>query len=204
MLQQFLELLATYGLAVLLPVLLLSAVGVPLPGSLLLVAAGAVAGGGQIALPLLILGATIATLLGNGLGYWLGWQGGRSALSRWGGRFHLDADRITQARASFTRHGLLSVLFSRFPLSPISAIVNILAGTAHYPFRPFVLVNIAGVTVWSSVYAGLGYVFGANWQAVADNVSTATQILTVVVVVVIAVVFGLRLLRQHHTQGDRA
>lgn len=203
MLQRLLELLATYGLVVLLPVLLLSAVGVPLPGSLLLVAAGAVAGGGQISLPLLILGATIATLLGNGAGYWLGSRGGRSALNRWGERFHLDADRIAQARASFKRYGLLSILFSRFPLSPISAIVNILAGTAHYPLRPFVLVNIAGVTLWSSVYAGLGYVFGANWQSVANNISTATQILTIVALVVLAIVFGLRMLRQHHTQGDQ-
>lgn len=204
MLQQLLELLATYGLVVLLPVLLVSAVGVPLPGSLLLVAAGAIAGGGQISLPLLILGATVATLIGNGLGYLLGWRGGRSALSRWGERFRLDEDRIAQARASFTRYALLSVLFSRFPLSPISSIVNILAGTAHYPLRPFVLVNIVGVTVWSSVYVGIGYVFGANWQAVANNVSTATQILTIVAIVVIAGVFGVRFIRQHHTEGDRA
>ena len=203
MAQQLLDLLATYGMVVLLPVLFASAVGVPLPGSLLLVAAGAIAGGGQIPLPLLILGATIATLLGNGLGYWLGFRGGRSALNRWGERFHLDADRITQARASFTRYGLLSVLFSRFPLSPISAIVNILAGTVHYPLRPFILVNIVGVTVWSSVYAGLGYFFGANWQAVADNVSTATEILTIVAIVVIAIIVGLRLFRQHPTQDDR-
>jgi len=204
MLQQLLELLATYGLVVLLPVLLVSAVGVPLPGSLLLVAAGAIAGGGQISLPLLILGATVATLIGNGLGYLLGWRGGRSALSRWGERFRLDEDRIAQARASFTRYALLSVLFSRFPLSPISSIVNILAGTAHYPLRPFVFMNILGVTVWSSVYAGIGYVFGANWQSVANNVSTATQILTIVAIVVIAVVVGFRFIRQHHTEGDRA
>ncbi len=204
MLQQLLELLTTYGLIVLLPILLFSAVGVPLPGSLLLVAAGAVAGGGQISLPLLIVGATVATLIGNAVGYWLGWRGGRSALNRWGERFHLDAERITQARASFSRYGLFSVLFSRFPLSPISAIVNILAGTAHYSVQRFILVNVIGVTIWSSVYAGLGYVFGANWQAVADNVSTATEILTIVALVVIAIVFGLRLRRQHQTQGDRA
>ena len=204
MLQQLLDLLATYGLIVLFPILLIAAIGVPLPGSLLLVAAGAVAGSGEIPLPLLILGATVATLLGNGIGYWLGWRGGRSALNRWGGRFHLDAERITQARAAFKRYGLFSVLFSRFPLSPISAIVNILAGTAHYPLRPFVFVNIAGVTVWSGVYAGLGYVFGANWQAVADNVNNATEILTVLALVALAIVLGLRFLRQHHAQGDRA
>lgn len=199
MAQQLLDLFGMYGLVVLLPVLLLSAVGVPLPGSLLLIAAGAVAGGGQVSLPLLIGGATSATLLGNGLGYWLGWRGGRSALNHWGDRFHLDAERITQAQAAFTRYGLLSVLLSRFPFSPISAIVNILAGTAHYPPRPFVLVNIAGVTVWSSVYAGLGYVFGANWQAVADNVSRAIQILTITALVALAIVIGLRL---HHTECD--
>lgn len=203
MLQQLLDLFTTYGLLVLLPILLLSAIGVPLPGSLLLVAAGAVAGSGEISLALLIFGATVATLIGNGIGYWLGWRGGSSALGRWGKRFRLDEERIARARAAFARYGVLSVLFSRFPLSPISSIVNILAGTAHFSLRRFTIINIIGVTVWSSVYAGLGYVFGASWQAVADNVSVGTEILTVVAIVLIAIVFGLRLLRQHHAEGDR-
>lgn len=202
MLQRLLEPLTTYGLIALIPVLLLSAIGIPLPGSLLLVAAGAIAGNGQISLPVLILGATGATLAGNGVGYWLGWRGGRSALRRWGERFHLDEQRIAQARASFSRYGLLSVLFSRFPLSPISAIVNILAGTVHYPLRPFILVNIVGVAVWSSVYAGLGYAFGANWESVADNANNAVEVLTLVAVVAIVVVLLLRLHKHRQAQSD--
>ena len=133
MLEQLLAPLLTYGLVVLLPILLLSAIGVPLPGTLLLVAAGALAGSGQIALPFLLLGAFVATLAGNCVGYWLGWRGGQPALRQWGGRFHLDEERVARTRVTFSRYGLLTILFTRFPLSPLSAIVNILAGIAHYP-----------------------------------------------------------------------
>lgn len=197
MLHHLLESVTTYGLIVLLPALLLSAIGLPLPGSLLLVAAGAAAGNGQISLLLLIVGAIGATLVGNGIGYWLGWRGGRKALSHWGGRFHLDEERIAQARASFSRHGLFSVLFSRFPLSPLSAIINILAGTAHYPARPFILVNLVGVSVWASVYVGLGYIFGANWEAVANNANRVSQGLTLVVLVAL---IAFTLVRRHRHQ----
>lgn len=69
MLERLLAPLLTYRLVVLLPILLLSAIGVPLPGTLLLAAAGALAGSGQIALPFLLLGAFDATLAGNCLDY---------------------------------------------------------------------------------------------------------------------------------------
>ncbi len=199
MLEQLLAPLLTYGLVVLLPILLLSAIGVPLPGTLLLVAAGALAGSGQIALPFLLLGAFVATLAGNCVGYWLGWRGGQPALRQWGGRFHLDEERVARTRVTFSRYGLLTILFTRFPLSPLSAIVNILAGIAHYPLRTFLLVNVGGVAVWVGVYAGIGYVWGANWKSVANNVDIAAQILTILAVLA----FGAFVLVQRYRYNRR-
>lgn len=202
MTNRLLDFLFTYGITALVPILLAAAVGVPLPGTLLLLAAGAFAGGGQLALVPLLLGAIGATIAGNGIGYWLGLRGGKGALGEWGRRFHIGAAAIERAEEFFRRYGGLSVLFSRFPLSPLSAIVNIIAGAARYPLRPFILANLVGVTVWAGVYVGLGYAFGASWETIADVMSGVTQALTLAVVVIALLFLLVRAIRSRHDHDE--
>ncbi len=199
---RLLELLFTYGVVVLGPILLLSAIGVPLPGSILLVAAGAFASGGQLSFPLLLVTAIVATLIGNGIGYWIGLQGGEAATTRWAKRFRISNANIERAQNLFARYGGLSVLFTRFPLSPLSAIVNVLAGAARYSIRTFVLLNLIGVTIWASVYAGLGYAFGASWETISNLLNNATQALTLVVIVAILAFLLVRTLRERQRRRD--
>ena len=62
--EQLLAWLLTYGLLALAPVLTGAALGLPLPASLILLAAGAFAGQGEFALPpLLIIGVVAAVVL---------------------------------------------------------------------------------------------------------------------------------------------
>jgi membrane-associated protein len=204
MTDQLLEFLLTYGAAALVPILFASAIGVPLPGTLLLVAAGAFAGGGQLPLVPLLLGSIVATLGGNAVGYWIGLRGGQAALARWGRRFHIGEKTLARADAFFGRYGGLSVLFSRFPLSPLSAIINILAGVSHYPIRSFILANLLGVTVWAGVYVGLGYAFESSWEALAEILNGVTQALTLLVVVIILLVLIIRAIRQRHDHDEDA
>jgi membrane-associated protein len=204
MTDRLLELLLAYGVLALAPILLLSAIGVPLPGSLLLVAAGAFASGGELSFPVLLIAAILATLGGNAIGYWLGVQGGEAATTRWGRRFRISEANIARAQHLFVRYGGLAVLFSRFPLSPLSAIVNILAGAARYSIRSFAILNIVGVTVWASVYAGLGYAFGANWETIFSLLTNFTQGLTLVVIVAILALVLIRNLRGRHDKRGQA
>lgn len=204
MTDRLLELLFTYGVVVLAPILLFAAIGVPLPGSLLLVAAGAFASGGELSFPVLLIASIVATLGGNAIGYWLGLQGGEAATARWGRRFRISEGNIARAQYLFIRYGGLSVLFSRFPLSPLSAIVNILAGAARYPVRSFTVLNLIGVTVWASVYAGLGYAFGANWETISSLLSNVTQGLTLVVIIAILTIVLTRNVRSRRFRRAQA
>lgn len=201
MTEQLLNFLLDFGVFALVPILLVAAVGIPLPGSLLLVAAGAFSGGISTLLPLLI-GAIIATVAGNGIGYWLGQRGGRVALARWGQRFHIGAETIERADLFFTRYGSLSVILSRFPFSPLSAVINILAGTAGYSPRAFVLANLIGVSIWASVYLGLGYAFAASWDTIANILGEGSQALTLALIVVILAVLLIRALRHRHDHEE--
>lgn len=202
MTDQLLEFLLTYGIVALVPILLASAIGVPLPGTLLLVAAGAFSGAGEMPLIPLVLGAIVGTLIGNGIGYWIGLRGGDAALSRWGRRFHIGTKTIAQADGFFSRYGGLSVLFSRFPLSPLSAIINLLAGAAHYPARPFAFLNLIGVSVWASFYVGLGYTFGASWETLAAILNSLTQALTLLVIFILLLALLIRVIRQRHDHEE--
>ncbi len=204
MTERLLNFLLDYGVMALVPVLLASAIGIPLPGSLLLVAAGAFASGGLLTLLPLLLGAIGATMAGNGIGYWIGQRGGTAALTRWGQRFHVGAEAIERADGFFTKYGRLSVILSRFPFSPLSAIINILAGTARYPPRAFLVANLVGVSVWATVYLGLGYAFAASWDIIAAILGGATQALTLALVVVILLILLIRAIRHHHEHEDDA
>lgn len=203
---RLLEFFLTYGVVTLFPILLVGAIGVPFPGSLLLLAAGAFAGAGEMNLVAVFLSAIIATIGGNIVGYWLGLRGGTAALTRWGRRFHIKETALDQGTEFFTRWGSLAVVLSRFPLSPLSAIINIVAGTARYPLRSFLLYNIPGVSAWALVYIALGYIFGANWESLVGFMNSATQALTLAVVTIFLLVFLIRTLRNRldHEETDAA
>jgi membrane protein DedA with SNARE-associated domain len=204
MTERLLELLLGYGVVALAPVLLLSAIGVPLPGSLLVVAAGAFASAGQLSPVTVLIGAIVATLIGNGIGYWLGRRGGEAATARWARRLRMTDATIARAEDLFARYGGLTVLLSRFPLSPLSAIVNIIAGAARYPLRSFGIVNVIGVSVWASVYLGLGYLFGTNWESVSNLLNNVTQGLTLLVIVGLLAFLLIRNLRNRHARQGQS
>ncbi len=191
---QLLDLLRQYGVVALVPVLFASAVGIPLPGSLLLVAAGAFATAGPPTLLPLLLGAIGATVAGNALGYWIGRRGGTAAVTRWGRRLHIGAGAIARADRFFARYCRYAVALSRFPLSPLSAVINIVAGTAGYSARAFLVANLAGVGVWATVYLGLGYAFARSWVGLAAILGGTSQALTIALVVGALLVVLLRAL----------
>jgi membrane-associated protein len=197
MTDQLLNFLLNYGVIALVPVLLASAVGIPLPGSLLLVAAGAFTTGGLLSLLPLLLGAIGATIAGNAIGYWIGQRGGTAALTHWGQRLHINAGMIERADGFFARYGKFAVILSRFPFSPLSAIINIIAGTAGYSRQGFLLANVVGVSVWAAVYLGLGYAFAASWDVIAEILGGASQALTLGLVIIILLVLVVRAIKNH-------
>ena len=90
------------------------------------------------------------------------------------------------------------MLLSRFPISPLSPVVNLVAGTGRYPFRVFTVYNLLGVTIWVGFYMGLGYAFSASWDVLADALGNATLALTLLVVIVALVVLLVRALKHRH------
>lgn len=182
---QLLQLLLTYGPAVLIPVVAVASVGLPLPTSIMLLGAGAFAGGGQVSFLALVISAVIGAVAGDNAGYWIGRRGGATAVERWGARLKVAPGVIERVERRFVRWGSLTILLTRFLLTPFGPLVNIVAGTSRYAFRYFLLWDFVGELIWVAVYVGLGYVFSANWDLLANFLGSATTLLTVATVTAI-------------------
>lgn len=142
--------------------------GVPVPGETALLTAGALAGGGHLLLWLVILVGTVAAMLGDNLGYWLGRRGGRALLLR-DGRLATHRRRaVAKADAFFARHGAKTVFLGRW-VPGVRVVGAVMAGASAMPWRRFLAYNAAGALAWSGTVAGLAAAFGlagaATWVA---------------------------------------
>jgi membrane-associated protein len=188
----------SYGYPVLWLSVFIAATGLPLPTTLILLAAGAFAALGDFSLFLLVPLAITASVCGDSIGYLLGrlvghkllrWLETRSRL-----RF-LTPAHIRQARHSFERRGGWAIFLTRFLFSALGGITNILAGSDLYPYPRFLLYDIGGEILGALIPLSLGFAFGASWEAVGDilgALSGLTLALTLVFVLLVLLLKSIR------------
>ena len=164
--------------------LLLENAGVPLPGETMLLFAAFLAHQHQeLSLVLIVLTGIAACTLGDNLGYWVGHHGGRPLLDRYQRFFRVSDRKIQRGEALFERYGAVTVFWARFVFG-MRVIAGPLAGVLRMNWRKFVLYNILGASLWVSVIAALGFVFGKNWARLVRILRSANELLLVAAVVV--------------------
>jgi membrane-associated protein len=160
--------LQEYSYPVLWLIIFIAAVGLPLPASLVLLAAGAFAAHGDFNVALL-MGITItAASCGDSVGYFIGRCWGSKTLN-WLGqprRLQLISPRaITRSHHYFKCKGGWAIFFSRFLFSALGGVMNLLAGAERYSYRHFLLYDVTGETLGAVIPLSLGYAFAACLKA---------------------------------------
>jgi len=171
-LTNLLEFLQVYGYPILWLYAFIAAFGVPLPVTLLLLAAGAFSAQGDFNVALLVAIATSASVAGDCAGYLVGRLWGSRVLdwlprSRFGGRF-IDQRAIERSRLYFQRRGGWAIFLTRFLLTALGSVTNLVAGTELFPFRSFLLCDFSGEALGAIIPLALGFAFSASWEAVGD------------------------------------
>ncbi|MDW8325480.1 MAG: VTT domain-containing protein [Anaerolineales bacterium] len=161
--------LIDYGAWVLGAATLVSAAGLPLPATLLLLAAGAFARQGLLDGPSAILLATVGAIVGDVISYGLGRTGHALAATR-----IQSLPAWQQAHDLFQRWGALAIFLSRFALTPLALPVNVLAGSTRYAPGRFLTPVLLGEALWVVLFGGLGYAFADQWQAVSAAAGEAS------------------------------
>lgn len=164
---QFLAWLVLYGLPVLFVTLVISAVGVPLPAMLLLLAVGSFVAQGEMSLWPVIVVASVGAIAGDQIGYWLGRWGGRRLVRRVSDRVG-GAERFERAEAFARRWGGASVFLSRWLVGPLGPWINLSSGITAYSWPRFLLWDVSGEVVWVVLYVMLGWTFSDRVVGLAD------------------------------------
>ena len=160
-----------YGLPLVFAVVLIASAGVPLPASLVLLAAGAFTTRGGLSLLWVALVALLAAVIGDHLAYLAGWMAGRRALA-WLGRW-LGQASVRRARRRIHRQGWGAVFWSRWLLTPLSTPCNLVCGSIGYPLHAFFTAALIGEAIYVSLLVTLGYVFGDRIARIADVLGMA-------------------------------
>jgi len=183
----FLTGMITYGPPALALALLLGALGIPVPGTLFVLAAGAFVRQGVIDLAT----ATGLGLLGVVLGDSASYAIGRFAKGWVERRFGRSA-AWQNARATFEHRGGLAIYLTRFLLTPLALPTNLIAGGSGYGFWRFLAYDLAGEFTWIVLYGGLGYLFGSQWELISQFISDFSGLLVGLVALGAGLYFLLR------------
>lgn len=199
MTETLLALVPEWGAVLLAMANFMACLALPIPASLVMLAAGAFAAAGDLnALPLWI-GALAGATLGDQAGYWLGRSLGPRLMNRLS-RNPRGAVMVDRAAASLAQRRLPAIFFSRWLVSPLGPYVNFAAGAARINWLGFTLPAVAGECVWVSVYIGLGYSFSADIESLG---SVLGNLAAAIAAGVMAVILG-RMLWRGSQEADGA
>jgi membrane protein DedA with SNARE-associated domain len=167
MIETLYALVPQHGALVLFVATFLSCLAVPIPTSLLMLAAGAFVASGDLAMLPLAGAALGGAVLGDQAGFGLGNIGGIRLWERLraGARSGPLAER---AARELHRRAVLTVYLSRWLFSALGPWVNFAAGATRMAWRRFSVASLLGETTWVGLYLGLGYAFGTRLDEAGD------------------------------------
>ncbi len=202
LLPTLLDWLQQIGYPVLWTTVFVAAAGLPLPTVLLLLAAGAFASAGDFNLALLLLLALSSSVVGDSVGYWIGRLWGTKALNwleRPRRRPLISPQVVARSRKEFEENGGWAIFLSRFLISALGGVINLLAGADPYPYRRFLVLDVAGEALGVGIPLLLGYISGASWEAVGSLLGALSGLILALLLVVALSVYLIRTLRRVRT-----
>src|SRR6266702_4696813 len=175
-----------YGYLAVGGLILLEDFGVAAPGETVLIAAAVYAGSGRLNIVGIGLLAVLAAIVGDNIGYAVGFFGGRALVLRFGKYVLLTGERLDKAERFFERYGGAVVAGARF-IEGLRQANGIVAGTIRMPWPRFLAFNALGAVLWAGVWASAGYLAGDHITASYDTVSRYSLYLLVALAVAVAV-----------------
>ncbi len=157
--------IGSYGAPMVAGLLYFGALGIPLPGTLLVIASGAFIRQELLTTSTPLI-AYLGTIAGDASLYAVGFFARGWIETKFG-----QTAAWKNAAGLFERQGGLAIFLTRWLLTAVAFPVTLVAGTSGYGFRKFFTLAMLGELTWFAVYGGLGYAFGSQWELISDFVS---------------------------------
>src|SRR3954447_8393269 len=181
---RILSLIEHYGYLVVLFGVMLESTGVPLPGETILLASGVLVQCGHLDLGDTIAFGILGAVVGDQIGYWVGREGGRPFVLRWGRYLFVTPEGLARPEAFFERHGGKAVFLARF-FSGLRVFGALVAGISRMRWAPFLIYNVLRAAVSATAVVLLAYFLGSSLSLVERWLGRATLVLAAGVAVAV-------------------
>lgn len=189
-----LQWIISYGAPVVGAILLLGGMGVPLPSTLVVIAAGAFIRQGVLNIYTTPLLGIVCVVLGDSIVFGMG----RFA-SPWIEKHLGKTTAWHNAKDSFEHRGGTAIYLTRWLITPLALPTNLIAGSSGYAFPKMLAFDIAGELTWLALYGGLGYTFGAQWELITAFISNFSGL----ILSALAILTGIYLLIRFWRKPDK-
>lgn len=161
----------------------------PIPSEVILPLAGFLTGQQRLSFPLVMLAATLGSLLGAlalyGIGMAAGEQRVRRLVATHGRWLLLTPDDLTRSEVWFDRFGPVAVFAGRL-VPVVRSLVSIPAGYRRMPLGQFLILTGGGSLLWNGALVSLGWAFGENWGRVERYIDWLQYAVVIAAVVLIS------------------
>ena len=178
--ESFVHLITSFGiLAILLVVFAESGllIGFILPGDSLLFTSGYMVQQNILHIDIHIFAILvfIAAVLGDSVGYSFGHKVGRKLFEKENSRF-FKKKYLEQTEKFYDKHGSVTIVLARF--APIvRTFAPIVAGAGKMHYKTFLIFNLIGGVLWSSLFIYLGFYAGEILTKAGINIEVAALII---------------------------
>ncbi len=171
------QLALKHGYSILFAAIFAHQIGLPIPGPLFLLAAGALVAAGKLDLGAALGLAVIACVLAD----WTWYEAARRRGDKVLHFIHRLATRDPdyhdrRAKATFAKYGSPIILVAKF-VPGLDAVTPPLAGTSRLSRLHFLAFDAVASGLYSALYGGLGYVFSHDLERAAGYAGRAGSVL---------------------------
>lgn len=163
--------------------IMLENMGLPIPGETVTLVGGFLAGSEELLYRWVLLSAIAGAVVGDSMGYWIGFFGGWPLLLGLGSLFRIEETKLSNIREQFSQNAAKAVIFGRF-VALLRIFAGPMAGIAQMPYWKFLLCNLLGASLWGTAMVTLAFFVG-RLIPLATLVSWVAQFTVAALIIVI-------------------
>ncbi len=173
----------------------------PVPSEVVLPLAGYLVYQKSLDFWLVVIVASIGSLVGTLIDYAIGYYLGRAVVLRYGRTIRLNQKHLAAIERWFTKYGEITVLLARFvPL--IRTLVAFPAGISKIKLTKFIAFSIVGIFVWDAILVYLGVFFGNNSNEIAQTLYSDFGVIEIAAIVIAVLVILVWVMRRRGTRAS--
>ncbi len=159
----------------------------PIPSEVILLLGGFMTTSTNLNIILMIIAATLGSLVGAIVLYYIGKIFNKDRLKRivsgkLGKILRLKEKDIDMADEWFDNKGNITVFFCRF-IPIVRSLISIPAGMSEMPMIKFLIYTIAGSAIWNTVLIVIGNRVGDNWESILDIFDKYSHIVLIILII---------------------